>query len=147
MSTPGSHPPGQKIVALLDGELAPAVAAEVRRHCEACAQCRQVLQDFSAVRGVLAAHGSSAPLRPIWPVVRVRREKAASPGFRPAFGFATAAAALVGIVLGVLVGSLAHRSPSYEGAYLWSVIAPGVGEEGGSALPDIYSTTISGEGR
>jgi anti-sigma factor RsiW len=147
MSTSGPHPPGQKIVALLDGELAPAVAAEVRGHCDACAHCRQVRQDFSAVRGMLSAHAGSEPLRPIWPAVRARREKAASPASRPAFGVAATAAALVGIALGVMVGSLAHRSPEYEGTYLWSVVASSVGEESGNALPDIYSTTLSGEGR
>ena len=147
MTTSGPHPPGQKIVELLDGELAPAVAAEVREHCDACAQCRQVHRDFSAVRGMLAAHASSEPLRPIWPAVRARREKTASPASRPAFGFAATAAALAGIALGVLVGSLAHRSPEYEGTYLWSVVASSVGEEGGNALPDIYSTTLSAEGR
>ena len=141
------HPKGQKILALLDGELAPAVAAEVREHCEACAQCRQVLQDFSAVRGALEAHARSEPLGPVWPAVRAHLGKAASPGFRAAFGFATTAAALAGIALGVLVGSLAHRSAEHEGTYLWSVAASSVGEEGGNTLPDIYSTTIFGEGR
>ena len=148
MNPSGPHPPGQKIVALLDGELALAVAAEVREHCDACAQCRQVLQDFSAVRGMLAAHSGCEPLRPVWPAVRARRTKAAFPVSRPAFGFATTAAALVGIALGVLVGTLAHRSSEDEGTYLWSAVASGVGDEGGNALPDIYSTmTTSGEGR
>jgi anti-sigma factor RsiW len=147
MTTSDPHPEGKKILALLDGELAPAVAAEVREHCGVCAQCRQVLRDFSAVRGTLEAHARSEPLRPVWPAVRAHLGRAASPGFRPAFGLATTAAALAGIALGVLVGSMAHRSTEHDGAYLWSVAASSVGEEGGNTLPDIYSTTIFGEGR
>jgi anti-sigma factor RsiW len=145
MNTPGPHPEGEKILALLDGELDPAVAGEIREHCAACAPCGQVLREFSEVRGLLAAHAPSEPLRPAWPAVRTRLEAAAAPAFRPAFGFATTAAAVVGIALGVLVGTLAHRHSAVEGTYLWSVVASGVGEPGGGALPDIYATTTSSE--
>lgn len=149
MKPHGLHPRGETILAFLDGELAPAFADEVRDHCAACAECRQVSQELSSVREILVAHPGSAPLRPVWPAVQGRLERPASPFFRPAFGIATTAAALVGILLGVFVGSIGNRHPRHEGAYLWSVVPSSIAQDGGGTLPDIYAitTSASGEGR
>ena len=45
--------------ALLDGELAPEEAAEVRAHCEACEACRRVRDELAAVAEALRAEAHS----------------------------------------------------------------------------------------
>jgi hypothetical protein len=147
MRTSSPHPEEKKLLALLDGELAPVVADQIREHCGACAQCRDALQDLSAVHEMIRAHAPSGPLRPAWPFVKDRLGRGSLPRLRSAFGVATTAAALVGVLLGVVVGSIGNRQTENEGSYLWSRITSSSAEEGCGTLPDIYSTTTSGEGR
>jgi anti-sigma factor RsiW len=147
MRAPGPHPRETAILAFLDGELGPLDADAVRNHCSDCEQCRQVLQELSVVSRALQSLPPAEPVRPVWPAVRDGLERARLPIFRPAFAAATTATALLGVLLGVWIGSIGSRATEPSGSYLWSYVASSITEEGGDSLPDIYSTATSREGR
>lgn len=147
MNAHGPHPGEPRIMALIDGELAPSEAGEVRDHCSSCSSCAKILEEFSRVRETLGSHERGEPVRPIWPAVRERREKARLPVFRAASTATAAAMAATGVVIGLLVGSAVHRPAATRGAYLWPLVASSIGGQSGATVPDIYSIAETGEGR
>ena len=149
MNDLSSHPGGKRILALIDGELPPTEADPVRRHIEECAQCRREWEELGAVAdslAALAAPSASEPLRPVWPIVRDRLSRTDRPILKPAFGAAAAAAVLVGVAIGILVGSAGSRATESEGAYLWSSFGSSLAEDGGGTLSGAYSRMTIEEG-
>lgn len=147
MREPESHPSGRAILALLDEELAPGDAEKVSAHCDTCEQCRQLREELSSVGETLRAHVASGPLRPVWPVVQDRLDRASRPILRAAFGVATAAAIVVGVFLGLLAGTAESRRAESGGANLWSVVGSSLGEGGSGTLSGAYGRMASEEGR
>jgi anti-sigma factor RsiW len=147
MNESGLHPDGKKILALLDGELSPGEAEEVRGHCASCEECRRTRDDLASVGRVLQAHPDEESLRPIWPVVQERLESTDRPLLRPLFGLAASAAVAAGILLGVLLAPTESQPDKIGGAYLWSAVGSSLGETGGETLSSAYAVTPSEEGR
>ncbi|MBD3335843.1 MAG: hypothetical protein GF355_10040 [Candidatus Eisenbacteria bacterium] len=145
MNAGGPHPKGEKLLALIEGELSQAETDALEEHCRACASCRRLRDELSAVRDSLQAEAPAGPLRPIWPAVRERRAAVQPPLLRPAFAAATGAAVIAGVFLGMVVGTLRDRPVETGNAYLWTEIGSTVVGEGGDTLPDIYTSPASGD--
>lgn len=66
--------PLEQLSAWLDGDLDPAVRAEVERHLAACAECRAVRADLEALRASAAAqaHVVATPSTDLWPGIAAR---------------------------------------------------------------------------
>ncbi|HET9732021.1 MAG TPA: anti-sigma factor [Acidimicrobiales bacterium] len=56
-----THPPGEQLSALLDGEMGPADAAALRAHIASCASCREAMASVETARGALRALPLVAP--------------------------------------------------------------------------------------
>ena len=92
-----------EIEAYLDGELSEGRRARVETHTRDCGACREAVAEAEALRKSIRDDAPPELSGSVWPDVRDRlaRERAT----RPRFLLATAAALVVGILLGAVVPS------------------------------------------
>jgi anti-sigma factor RsiW len=94
-----------RIQGLLDGELAPHEAAEVRDHCARCRECGQALVSAVAVWQRLDAAAAPPPPRAAWPGVQAAlAARTHSGALTPRLAASAVAAALGGLALGLTLG-------------------------------------------
>ncbi|HOX26041.1 MAG TPA: zf-HC2 domain-containing protein [Candidatus Krumholzibacteria bacterium] len=95
----------QRIQAYLDGELAPAAAAELQEHLRECADCRQRLEAARRCWQLVDIAVAPPLRRSVWPRVEavVARRRGLRAWSWPQRGLAATAAA-AGVVLGMQLG-------------------------------------------
>ena len=86
------------------------------------------------------------PIRPVWPSVRDRLKRERRPVLRSMFGAAAAAALLVGVGIGLFIGSSAKPAQESGSSSLWSAVGSSLAEDGGGSLSGTWSRMMSGEG-
>jgi anti-sigma factor RsiW len=118
-ATPGGHL-GDRLSALLDGELAAAEVAAAREHLAACPACTAELQAVDEARRALRGLPALDPPTALWTWVGRRRRR----GRRALAGLVASAAAAAALVL-----STAPRP---------APVRPAVGE-----LVDVHAATAS----
>jgi tetratricopeptide (TPR) repeat protein len=112
----------------IDGELSDGASARLERHLAACDECRAVREDLRKIVAGAARLETPAPSDRVWLNVRAglaretagRADERSGAFRRPAFGLGlpalryagVAAAALVLVVTGVVVGSRLGRAPA-----------------------------------
>ena len=104
----------EKIRAYLDGELPPAEADGIREHCRSCPRCGRALEESKALHRVLEADAALDPPQSLWPLVRARLERQDGSGLRLWFALSASGAALAGLLLGVILGSLEESRDSWQ---------------------------------
>jgi hypothetical protein len=105
----------EELSALLDGDLEPARAAELRAHAADCPACCRVTAELRAVRGGLqelggADLGAAAQERDLWADIRRAHRREVNPGFWRRYWLAPA---------GALVGAAAAA------LLVWLLVLPG----------------------
>jgi anti-sigma factor RsiW len=135
-----------KLEAMLDGELTRAEASAVRAHCTGCKKCGAALGELEMIDGALEMEREPSPLRPMWPAVREALVHPSVPRFGFSFGLVTSAAAVAGVVLGVLLGSL-DELPEHplEAAETYSV-GSYLGDDSVPTLDEIYVASFGEDG-
>jgi ferric-dicitrate binding protein FerR (iron transport regulator) len=112
----------------------------VREHCAACPECGRAWREAAALWSLVDDAPAPALPRSIWPGVRRRLATRPSRGARWSFAAAAAAACLVGLLLGVRLGSVgAGDAVAAEGLSLPEQGALLV-EGGDTTLDRIYLT-------
>ena len=113
--TMNSHPEGQILQAYHDGELTAAEGAEVRAHCEVCAECRSQLADLEMMNSLLGRVEAPVMSGSVWPRIQASEDR--SIAIKPAWGLVACAA---GIVLGFLLGPLQSSQDNAVTNLAWS---------------------------
>ncbi len=108
-SREGTHPPEDLIQACCDGVRSSEESALVMAHCESCAACSTLWDEYTALGQALDAHELPA-MSSVWPAVRAEIKPRPSPIARWAYSFGAAAAVAAGLFLGFLI------VPAQEGA-------------------------------
>lgn len=91
--------------ACAEGRLERTLEAEVRNHCAACPDCRQVLRDYERLEALLTDVPAvpAGPAPAVWPAVRARLHPQPSPWARLALSLGSAAAVAAGLLIGFLL--------------------------------------------
>ncbi len=133
----------ESLQAWLDGELDEAEAHTVRRHVEECDRCSRAVEELRAVRSVLGSDADLAPLRPMWPAVKARMVAETRPRFGLSFGFATSAAAVAGLIIGLALGGNGDVSQRTAATGDEESV---LGDDALATLDEIYVSLDAGEG-
>jgi len=83
MSAQDKHtacPTDEVLSALLDGDLAPELEAELGAHLEGCAACRQAQDDLVAMVGGLSGLAEAEPDRDLWPAIQREHDRQSESG-------------------------------------------------------------------
>jgi anti-sigma factor RsiW len=131
-----------RIQAWLDGELTASEAEAVENHCRICDSCGERWQEQLEIRSMLSAAPLEESVAPMWPVVEKRLQGSA--GFTLPFAFGASAAAVVGIALGVFLGTI-NETPYENGEQdVWSEVGSTMATESSSGLSGFYLDTEEG---
>ncbi len=146
----------ERLNEFLDEEISPAARAEVERHLEGCAGCREYLAALRSLRERAASlPRTQEPERDLWPEIRESLPSRRSGTFRPipglpswaaGWGGLVPAAATIVVVLSIAVALLItlRRSPVPQGPGEAGVPAVASAPaaravEGGGAVPASYA--------
>jgi len=126
------------IPALIYGELPEDEASQIREHCQTCPACRSEIREFSAVQDMLESRPVFEPIRPVWPQLLDQLALSTRPWSRPVFAFETGLAAAVGILIGVLVGSMTSQVEEDQYLDTWSAVGSSITQDPRYGLPNVY---------
>lgn len=133
-----------RLQAYLDGETTRDESAAIEAHVVACAPCRRALDELREVQAMLRGDEAPALARSIWPQLS-QHLAPAQPWWSPALGFATAGAAVAGIVIGLMVGAGTTSRVATNDQDLWSAVGASFAVDHGVTVAD-FPTTDNGEG-
>lgn len=156
--SPGRHVESQ-IPALVSGAASPALAANVRDHCRACARCAKALEDYASLWDLLGHHwntlgddGGLERADSIWERVRAALPAQIRLRLRAAritLAFGVTAAVCAGLALGFFAGSkvapLRQTSPGHVETG-WSEAGSLLAGGNDPSLGDIYLDESPGAG-
>jgi len=128
-----------RLQACLDGELAPDEAAAVRAHCESCPRCARVWEAL----GVVSA---PQPPRAVWPLVQAHLSRRPSRFLRISFALGATAAAVGGLILGVLLGSAHLPDEERWQQETWAEVGSLLTDAAEPTLDEIYLAAGPEEG-
>ncbi len=145
--TGDDHIDARELEAFLDGGLPLQRADAVRAHCDSCASCQNVLDELRAVRELLQSDAISGPLRPMWAAISDRLRASRAPRFRLSFALGTSTVALVGVVLGLILGSFGGRTSDVQAdSFATGVVVTLTGEES-STIAGMYLSNLEEGGQ
>jgi anti-sigma factor RsiW len=108
------HPREPVLQAYYDGELDAVTSAMIREHCAACPTCRADLATRAFIRERVAKSAPRATHASVWPHIAARPRREQSRSHRLAFDLGITAAAVAGVVLGVLIGAPASNDSAVD---------------------------------
>jgi len=131
-----------RLQAYLDGELSDRDRAAVSDHLEACAECRTALEELRELQALLMADPQPELRTSAWPRIADRLESS-KPWWDPVVGFATAGAAIAGLVIGLMLGTGTTSNVSANDD-LWSAVGATIATDRGLALAEFPTTQDEG---
>ena len=134
------HRDVELLSALLDDDLEPGQAAEVRGHVDTCDRCRQVLEQLAAIREAAAGLEQLDPAPATWFEIQRRIQKRRRPRLAWFWAGVPAAAAAAVLVV-VLVGSQPEKKPRIRAV---AIEEPTTDEEAADALAHEYDEYLRG---
>jgi anti-sigma factor RsiW len=134
----GTRHVDDRLQACLDGELAPDEAAAVRAHCESCPRCARAWRDLTEVWEALGVVSAPQPPRAVWPLVQARLSRRPSRFLRISFALGATAAAVGGLMLGVLLGSAHWSAEERWQQETWAEVGSLLADGAEPTLDEIY---------
>ncbi len=125
-----------RVSALVDGRASSAEAEAARKHCIDCAACREAWRETEAAWGALDADRVPPTPPSLWPRIAARTA-GLSPRARLVLRVSGAAAAALGIVAGIFLGSQAVR-PESGWQDTWGEFGTMLVDQHDASLGDIY---------
>ena len=135
-----------RLQACRDGELAPEEAAAVRAHCESCPRCARAWRDLTEVWEALGVVSAPQPPRAVWPLVEARLSRRPSRFLRISFALGATAAAVGGLMLGVLLGSAHLPAEERWQQETWAEVGSLLADGAEPTLDEIYLAAGPEEG-
>ncbi len=123
-----THPSEAQLLAYLDGE--DGSRSETGAHLVGCESCRRLLEDLKTIDDLVSRSCQDNLPHSLWPAIEARCMAPKRPFFSPAFAFGSAAALVVGVLVGLWTGSanppaqtgLTNGVDQSEAQTLWSAV-------------------------
>ena len=135
-----------QIQAYLDGRLSETDSEAVVTHCANCESCGRALVEYRELSTLIQVDNAAEPIRPMWPAVHSRISRRVLPDFSLSFATSSAAVAITGLALGLLLGTVQPAPSSSTNGGLWEDFGSTLTEENSSVFQDIYFTAFSDRG-
>lgn len=136
-----THPSEARLLAYLDGEN--GAPSDIEAHLAGCEACRQLLEDLRTIADLVSRSRQDDLPHPLWPAMEARCRTPRRPFFSPTFAVGSAAALVVGILIGLWTGSLnppkqtgpAIAAGQSETQTLWSAVGSTFAGEDDTSWP------------
>ncbi|MCK4304093.1 MAG: hypothetical protein KAY24_07630 [Candidatus Eisenbacteria sp.] len=103
-------------------------------------------KEMEAVWEALGASAASEPPRPLWPLIHARLGQRPTRRLRALFALSASAAAVTGVLLGILLGSAGQSAQDQWQQETWAEVGSMLADGTTLTLGDVYLASQADEG-